>query len=238
MEFSAMVILAVDTCLEPGSLALQQRDSAPEVVPLPPGWRSTTVQEELALLLGRHGLTTRDISGYGVTAGPGSFTGVRIGLTVVKALAEVHHKPIVPVSTLELLVVAAREANRINPPPALASILDARRGQIFGAVYQAGDDGLKPILEATVCSLQAFLEQIKATGLRNLRFCGTDFVPFLAAIEKAGWDSTALWCVSPHLAGVLAQIATSRLRKGLGVSSLAVDASYVRASDAELFWKE
>ncbi|MBI1956012.1 MAG: tRNA (adenosine(37)-N6)-threonylcarbamoyltransferase complex dimerization subunit type 1 TsaB [Acidobacteria bacterium] len=233
-----MVILAVDTCLEPGSLALQQPDSPPEVVPLPPGWRSTTVQEALALLLARHGLTTQDFDGYGVTTGPGSFTGVRIGLTVVKALAEVHHKPIVPVSTLETLAVAAREANPGNPSVVLAPILDARRGQIFGAVYQADADGLRPIMEARVCSLRSFLEQVRAIEFPDLRFCGTNFAPFLAEIEKAGWDATAVLQISPSLAGVLAQITMAKLKKGLGVSVLAVDANYVRASDAELFWKE
>ena len=233
-----MVILAVDTCLEPGSLALQEEDSPPEVVPLPPGWRSTTVQEAMALLLARHGLTTRDIAGYGVTTGPGSFTGVRIGLTVVKALAEVHNKPIVAVSTLEMLAAAVREANPGNPSAALAPILDARRGQIFGAVYQAEDDGFQPIVEARVCSLRSFLEQIRGRELPDLRFCGTNLAPFLAEIEEAGWDAAAVLRVSPSLAGVLAQITVARLNKGLGVSALAVDANYVRASDAELFWKE
>lgn len=233
-----MVVLAVDTCLEPGSLALQQPDAPPEVVPLPPGWRSMTIQHELALLLARHGLTTHDLDGYGVTMGPGSFTGVRLGLTVVKALAEVHDRRIVPLSTLELLAVAAQETNPVNPSPVLVPILDARRGQIFGAVYQADSKGLHSIRGATVCALRTFLEQVKATGLPDVRFCAPDFVPFLAEIENAGWDSTALLPVSACLAGVLARITVANLKKGLGVSALSVDASYVRASDAELFWKE
>ena len=287
-----MLVLAVDTCLEPGSLALL-REGGPslaeaseggelETVPLPPGWRSTALHEEILRLLARHGWSTKDIAGYGVTTGPGSFTGVRLGLTAVKGLAEVHGKPIFPVSTLEVLAAAAvanpgrdRERAVTNPSrdregavaddsdkwtatsdepklpaagslvtghsslvTAFAPVLDARRGQIFGAVYQVEGDEFRPLLEATVCALRTFLARIQAAGLQEVRFCGTDLAPFLPEIEQAGWAAGSAIPVSPHLAGVLAQIALRRLQKGLGVSVLAADANYVRASDAELFWKE
>jgi len=121
---------------------------------------------------------------------------------------------------------------------AFAPVLDARRGQIFGAVYQVERDEFRPVIAETVCALRSFLERIQAAGLKEVRFCGTDLAPFLPEIEQAGWAAGSVLPVSPHLAGVLAQIALRRLRKGLGVSVLAADANYIRASDAELFWKE
>jgi len=276
-----MIVLAVDTCLEPGSVALLREGGPsyakasegvePEVVPLPPGWRSTALHEEILRLLAQHKLSTAEIDLYAVTAGPGAFTGVRLGLTAVKGLAEVHDKPVVAVSTLEALAAAAvvhpsRDRKRAvakdsdkwqvtsdkseEPPEgslvtrhsslvtAFAPVLDARRGQVFGAVYQNADEGLRPVLPETVCALPSFLEQVQAAGLKEVRFCATDWTPFLADMERAGWSSDSLIQVSPLLAGIVAQMAVVRFQQGRGIAALTADANYVRASDAELFWKE
>src|SRR3990172_1829154 len=104
----AMNLLAVDTSSGPGSLALARDDGWCEMISLPGEWKSTTLHAEIARLLDRHSLKSRDLDGYAVANGPGTFTGLRIGLTAVKALAEVHGKPIVTISTLEVLAAAAR----------------------------------------------------------------------------------------------------------------------------------
>jgi tRNA threonylcarbamoyladenosine biosynthesis protein TsaB len=255
-----MNILAVDTCLEPGSLALSWEDAStsddsregrePDVVALPPGWRSVALHEEVRHLLARHGLTTANIDLYAVTAGPGAFTGVRLGLTAVKGLAEVHGKPIIPVSTLEALAVSAcasqaRHSSRLTCHGSLAPVLDARRGQVFAAIYKLApteSDCLLPIFPESVCSLRSFLVQIKASGVgmekEKLRFCVTDDALLLPAIEEFGWVQGSLIIVSPQLAGIVARVAAARFRQGKGIGALAADANYVRASDAELFWKE
>jgi len=265
-----MNIFAVDTCLDPGSLALSRQDasssgggraiSEPELVALPPGWRSVALHEEIRQLLARHGLTTANLDLFAVTAGPGAFTGVRLGLTAVKGLAEVHDRPIIPVSTLEALAFSALGGIALDPAlsPArhsplvtrhclLAPILDARRGQIFGAVYtteerSAGGAGFHPLIPDSVCSLRSFLKQIQDSGIgigpQHLRFCVTDEAPFLSAIEELGWTAGSLIRVSPQLAGAVARMAVTRFRQGKGIGALAADANYVRASDAELFWKE
>jgi tRNA threonylcarbamoyladenosine biosynthesis protein TsaB len=182
-------------------------------------------------------VSIHDVAGYGVTTGPGAFTAVRVGLTAVKALAEVEEKPVVPVSTLELIAAAGLAAGAAQPHAVLVPILDARRGQVFGAVYQAGGDGFRPLLPETVSSLSSFLEQVRTLAGSNVSFCGTDLDRFVPDIEKAGWGQGTLIRVSASLAGVLATIAAARLRQGFGVPALSVDANYVRASDAELFWK-
>ena len=282
-----MNVLAVDTCLEPGSLALISEDvpssgdgcaaGEPEVVALPPGWRSVALHEEIRQLLARHGLTTANIDLYAVTAGPGAFTGVRLGLTAVKGLAEVHDKPIIPVSTLEALASSAvypsrdrKGAGTGNNPrgeatsgpdqeptteslvtrhsslvTVFAPVLDARRGQIFGAVYATeGPSGegadFHALIPDSVCSLRSFLNQVKAAGLttETLKFCVTDEALLLPAIEEFGWTADSLVRVSPQLAGTVARMAAARFRQGKGIGALAADANYVRASDAELFWKE
>jgi len=299
---SRMNVLAVDTCLQPGSVALLRADdSLPaaregwelEVVPLPPGWRSVALHTEIERLLARHNLATADLHLYGVTAGPGAFTGVRLGLTAVKGLAEAHGKPVVPVSTLEALAakssdewpvtsdendkssdkwrVTSDEKHRTTASSLvtrndilmsfrsslvtfLAPLLDARRGQVFAAVYQTETTEIKDaegtermettqlrlVISETVCSLRSFLAQVEAAGLKDVRFCLADeaLLLELQAMKGTAWGSGSLVRVSPHLAGTVAQMAVARFRRGQGMAALAADANYIRASDAELFWKE
>src|ERR1035437_4985275 len=102
-----MLVFAVDTCTEESSIALASDGKPLSSVALPPGWRSASLHGEIAALLERHGVRTGDIDLYAVTNGPGSFTGVRLGLAAVKGMAEIHGKPVVPVSTLEAIAAAA-----------------------------------------------------------------------------------------------------------------------------------
>lgn len=233
-----MMVLAVDTSSEHGSLALARDSGLLEEVALPPGRYSTTLHAEIAALLSRSGLAIQDIFGYAVTTGPGPFTGVRLGVTAVKGLAEAQGRPVVAVSTLQTIAVQALSAIHPASPCTLAPIFDAHRGQIFGAVFRAAQDGLQPLIKEMVGSLGSFLAQIRTAGIEAIQFCGPDLDRFALELEQAGWSSAAMVRISPHVAATLAQIAVERFRKGQGVPPGAVDANYVRPSDAELFWKE
>ncbi len=244
-----MILLAVDTSSDQGSLALAQENELLELIPLPPKRHSVTLHGEIVHLLERHGLATRDIQGFGVVAGPGSFTGVRVGLAAVKGLAEVNEKPVVAVSSLETLAVAAyaqfsQHSPAIRSGRALTPILDARRGQVFGTAYRSAAFGaaqegecFQPLVKEMVCSLKSFLERMHEAGIEEPVFCGTELDHYGPEIEKAGWRLSPRIVVSPFLAASLAQIAAERLRKGLGTSAGGVEANYVRSSDAELFFK-
>ena len=247
-----MVVLAVDTSTEQGSLALAREDELLEMTALPSSRHSATLHGEIVHLLERHGLATHNIQGFAVAAGPGSFTGVRVGLTTVKGLAEVHQKPVVAVSTLETLAMAAYaqfagHTPAMNDGRVLLPLLDARRGQVFGAAYRTAvfrkaahpqeGECFQPLVKEMVCSLNSFLERVKEAGIEEPVFCGTDLDRYAPEIEKAGWGLTPRVVVSPLLAVPLAQIAAGRLRKGLGSAACDVNANYVRSSDAELFFK-
>lgn len=232
-----MNLLAVDTCSGPGSLALARDDGWCEMISLSGEWKSTTLHGEIVRLLEGQGLRSRDLDGYAVTNGPGTFTGLRIGLTAVKALAEVHSKPIVTISTLEVLAACARDTLPPSYAGTLASLLDARRGQIFGALFRPKEAVLAPVLADRVCSLKVFLESVRQTGYEEVRFCAVDFNPFVGEIRAAGWNDATHLVVSPRLAGTLARMGLARIRLGQGLAAAAAKANYVRASDAEIFWK-
>lgn len=186
-------------------------------------------------VLGKAGVRMNEVSGYAVAAGPGSFTGVRVGLTSVKAWAERYGKPVAAVSRLEAF---AAQASR--PSHYVAAFVDAKRGQLFGAVYRHGGSVLARIGEEMVIAPAKFVE----TAVE------------LAKEEKFTWVSPdagllvgeGVWRererlgesieqVSATLAGILGRVGLRRLREGKTTDALGLDANYVRRSDAEIFWK-
>ena len=236
-----MIVLAVDTSSEQGSLALARDDGWCETVALPGEWKSATLHAGMVRLLGRVDLKSGVLDGYAVANGPGTFTGLRIGLTAVKALAEVHGKPIVTISTLEVLAAAGRETLPTSFAGEIAALIDARRGQIFGALFriESGAEGatLGPVIPDCVCPLKTFLARVRAADGGDVRVCATEWILFSNELTAAGWKETSRLTVAPMLAGTLARMGIERLKQGLGLTAEAAEANYVRASDAELFWK-
>ena len=109
------------------------------------------VYSEIESLLADHGYRLPDVDIWAPASGPGSFTGVRIGLTAAKALAEVTGRPAVPISNLEALAFAGSGDLR-------AAVMDARRGQVFTALYDAA---VSPILEPSVETWPEFLIRLE-----------------------------------------------------------------------------
>jgi tRNA threonylcarbamoyladenosine biosynthesis protein TsaB len=176
-----------------------------------------------------------DVDLFAVAAGPGSFTGVRVGLTTVKAWAEVYGKPIAAVSRLEAIALQAMEGTKYA-----AAWADARRGQVFGALYQCGDDGLHRIADEMVIAPARFIETVaELSAGQRISWATTDPACLLDTDEWCAREkfNEALEVVSPHLAQAIARIGVKQWKKGQVVDALALDANYVRRSDAELLWK-
>jgi tRNA threonylcarbamoyladenosine biosynthesis protein TsaB len=213
------VILAIDTTHEFGSIALLDRGAVleEELMRAPDGF-GHVLYEHLERMLDRHGVRVQEIDCFAAAAGPGSFTGVRVGLACVKGLAEAVGKPVAAVSNLQAL--AAFGASAIRAP-----LLDARRGEIYGGLYDAG---LNCIAPERVMNLAGWLLTLPA----EVEFVSTDFSLFAL---PAGARMTTAPCA---LASAIARIAADRLQRGTVVDPSDVDANYVRRSDAELLWKE
>ena len=237
-----MNILALETCAEQGSIALLLNDRLTEARILPTGWNSSTIHGEIFRLLEVHGVATRDMDGFAVTNGPGSFTGVRVGLGVAKAFAEVHQKPILAVSTLMAIAASAYESLSSPRPEILIPILDARRGQVFSTVFRVSGESWSHLTDEAVLSPASALDLIPSAiseePQERVAFCGVDLTPYARIIEASKWNNALQVESSPMLAGIVSNIALQLLRDGKGFSSETADANYVRRSDAELFWKE
>src|SRR5450755_1422178 len=131
-----MLFLAVDTSGRNGSVALARGGRSVldvlDVVRLDGGAFSAQLVPQIALLLEKHKYTKSDLGALVVASGPGSFTGLRVGLAAIKALGEALQKPIVAVSLLEVVACSSSAKGRVR------AILDAGRGDVFVGDYEVG----------------------------------------------------------------------------------------------------
>jgi tRNA threonylcarbamoyladenosine biosynthesis protein TsaB len=185
------------------------------------------------------GLTLSQLDGYAVCAGPGSFTGLRVGLTTVKAWAELYGMPIAAVSRLH--GIATSGPDDMTPDQSfVASIIDARREQVFAALYQRTGLRLAICGEEAVVGLEDFIARVKTTAVAGRAMWRTPDPQILGASPR--WQELqaaghTLHPTLPPFALQLGSIALQKFHAGQVVSSLELDANYVRRSDAEVFWK-
>jgi len=219
-------ILSVDTTHEFGSLALWRAGELVDEVPLhsPEGY-GHVLYGHLARLLERHGVRVGEVDCFAAASGPGSFTGVRVGLACVKGLAEACGRPVVAVSNLRAIASFGTLARR-------AALLDARRGEIYGAVYDAAGAVLAP---ETVAPFPAWIAGL-AEG--EIEFLSPNVEPFRAALAATRFATAPLTPVPRALAAAIGRIAVDQFRAGCTADAAAIDANYVRHSDAELLWKD
>ena len=197
-----MILLAIDTSGKEGSIALARapadaRNSADlailDLVPLEGGTFSAQLIPQIAGLLAKHGLGKDDIGAFVVASGPGSFTGLRVGLAAIKALAEILGKPIAAVSRLEALARAAGVRGTV------LAALDAGRGEVYAGVYEV-DETMQMRAERLVTSAELFPEAAgqvivtpeaklaEAAGVAGLQVKQVD-LPRSDAIARLGWES-------------------------------------------------
>lgn len=234
IESLDMLILAVDTSTQSGSLAvLRGNRVVGELAVRGDEPYSSTMFRHLEFLLRELGLHLRQFELFAVAAGPGSFTGLRVGLTAVKGWAEVYGKPIAAVSVLEAIAAQARAGESLLVP-----VLDARRGQIFAGLYERGDGRLLRRGDEVVMPAGEFLESLRGqTG--DARPCFVSPAPEVLAqpLDQSVFRGSPVETVSIVLASVIGQLGLARANRGELSDALSLNANYVRRSDAEILWK-
>ena len=231
-----MIVLAIDTCDARGSVAVLRDAGVLKVVPHESQedystWLLPAVEECLA----GGGLKMEDVDAYAAAAGPGSFTGVRVGLTAVKAWAEVYGKRIAAVSRLQAL---AAEAS--GETPWVGAFFNAQRGQVFGAMYLRNGKALARSGDEMVIAPGKFLETV-AESAKGDRVSWVSMDADCLIGEDAWKDREArgetVESVSSVRAPTIGQLGMEAVKEGRFTDPLALDANYVRRSDAEIFWK-
>jgi tRNA threonylcarbamoyladenosine biosynthesis protein TsaB len=220
-----MLTLAVDTTSNFGSIALADENGVREELLLhaPEGF-SNVLFGELEGLLARNSVTLPEIDLFAGASGPGSFTGVRVGLSAIKGLAEVLSKPVVAVSNLRALA----EFGQSN---ARATVIDARRGEVYAALY---DGGGKPIVPEVVLPFDKFLTLLPDA---EIEWVSPDFDAFLPALAGTRFACYPVITAPRAIAAAIARLAIRRAAEGLAQDPAAIEANYVRRSDAELLYR-
>jgi tRNA threonylcarbamoyladenosine biosynthesis protein TsaB len=230
-----MQVIAVDTCDSRGSVAVvRNAEVLTQVNHESAEDYSVWLLPAVNAALQEAGVTLREVEGYAVSAGPGSFTGVRAGLTTVKAWAEVYGKPIAAVSRLEAIAALAW-----NGTPFAAACADARRSQVFGAVYRRTGGVLERIGDEMVIAPGKFVDLVAGVaGAERVSWASTDPGILVGAEEWCPREKLdeRLESVSPFLAVAIGRIGMAQIKLGHVADALTLDANYVRRTDAELHW--
>jgi len=229
-------LLSLDTCDARGSIALlRDGETLGELAHPATEEYSSWLIPAVNHVLSQHNLSHAELEGYAVASGPGSFTGVRVGLTTAKAWAEVFSRPIFAVSRLKVLANLAPGQSRY-----VAAFLDARRKQIFAGLFQRTSGQWELLGDESVIDPTEFFERVLAT-VGNAPFSWLTLDPELLA-ENPFWGShgrkdASIVAVTPPLASAIGRYAFANLLQE-GTDALALDANYVRRSDAEIFGKK
>jgi tRNA threonylcarbamoyladenosine biosynthesis protein TsaB len=221
-----VLLLMTDTSGRNGNVALARAPQAGktdevrilESVPLAGGTFSAQLVPQIAALLEKHGLSKSQIDAFIVVSGPGSFTGLRVGLAAIKGLAEILHKPIVPVSFLEVVARAAGTEGRV------VALLDAGRGQLYFGEYEISGARAQFIQEHLI-TRDALPDLSRTVAI------STPDAALASVSRDAGLRTFELKSIPPEMIAILGW---SKLRNKEIVSPEQLDANYVRRSD-EIF---
>jgi tRNA threonylcarbamoyladenosine biosynthesis protein TsaB len=222
-----MLLLVLDTSGRNGSLALacaaegKSEVEVVEAVPLAGGTFSAQLVPQIAALLAKHGYTKSDIGAFAVVSGPGSFTGLRVGLAAIKALAEVLQKPIAAVSLLE----AAAWSNRVQGR--VLAILDAGRSEIYVGDYELAGE-LPSMHSERLLTREEVLTEARG-GAKQIVTPDAGLADVLRA--------TGVPCeqIAYPNSEVIARLGWRHIRQGRTVRPEDLEANYIRRSDAEIF---
>ncbi len=233
-----MLIIAIDTSGKSAGVSLAEGDAqsfrAIESSAISGGTFSAQLVPTVAELLRKHGFAAKDLGGFAVVSGPGSFTGLRIGLSAIKGLAEVLQKPIATVSLLEAVASLPNVASSLNLTSSsmshnnVASVLDASRGEFFLGLYAFAGDGTGKMQHEALCSQAELLDEIQSDTQPAVITCDESVARVLSTLhiphEVAARPDSAL----------IAQLGLRKLLTGQTTPVESLDANYLRRSDAEV----
>ena len=221
-----MLLLAVDTSGKNGSLGLARVTAGGpslevvEEIALAGGTFSTQLVPQIAALLEKHGSGKDDIAGFAVVSGPGSFTGLRVGLAAIKALAEILSTPIAAVSLLEAVAQSGAGQRQVF------SVLDAGRSDFYVGDYALGPP-VRMYRERLMTREEFFAES------KN-QLVVTPDARIADAVRNAGFRAEQ---VAYPRSAEIARLAWERIQRGETVLPENLEANYMRHSDAEIFSK-
>ena len=212
-----MRILAADTSSNWGSLCIVEDGEILGLVSLTGALQhSQSLFQSLDFLLAHVPLKLSDVDIFAAARGPGSFTGLRIGLAAMEGFAAANNRRGVGVSTLEALAWKAPVSDGWVAP-----VIDARRGEIYGALYRKQNNTFT--LEAPPAAMEP-AQWFASLPALAIHFCGDGAKRYKNLIDRSGWSVLGM---DSYLAPSVAELAT-------GSTAGPLEPLYVRRTDAEI----
>jgi tRNA threonylcarbamoyladenosine biosynthesis protein TsaB len=225
-----MVVLALDTATRQGSAALLMDETCDVTVGDPVRTHGERLPRELTALLDARGLTLQDVDLFAIVSGPGSFTGLRVGMAAIQGLALVTGRPVVPVPTLDAMAEGVNlqvpEFRGSEVPEVVIPCLDGQRNDVFFAAWR----GAERLIEPSVGTAYDLVRSVRDAEI------GAPAVIVGIGLERhaevIGQLGIPMAPISRSLAEAAARIAARR--PDLATSPHALRPLYVRRPDAEL----
>ncbi len=224
-----MLVFGIDTCCMAATAALMNdKIMVAQTVINQNKTHSQIMMPQIEQMFKAAEVEPTEVDAFAAAVGPGSFTGVRIGVATAKALAQAADKPCIAVSTLEALAFSSKYFEGIISP-----ILDARRNQVYNALF-CGGRTLTRITDDRVLALDELLAELKERGEKIL-FMGDATLVFAEEIKSALGDLAyfAPKVSNLNLAGAVAEIGLDKLKKGEITEYGKLIPEYIRLSQAE-----
>jgi tRNA threonylcarbamoyladenosine biosynthesis protein TsaB len=223
-----MLILAVDTTTPSGSVALLRDAELLGEFDLESfSTHSARLLRSVDFLVRAAGLDIQAVDAYAVAVGPGSFTGIRIGLSVVKSLAFASGKPVAEVSTLEAL------ASKIAVPPVRLAcpVLDAKRGEVYAALFELRASRLVEVIPQGAYDPDAFFSRLPAHRVTS--FIGNGLALYGEKLQAYVRDKARFQRRSLFIAAEVGRLGHRLLLEGKGLPAGKLEPVYFRKSQAE-----
>ncbi len=225
-----MLVFGIDTCSSAATAAISDNTKMVAQTVVNMGrTHSQIMMPQIEEMFKTVGIDPGDIDAYAAAVGPGSFTGVRIGVATAKGLAQAVNKPCIAVSTLEALAYSSKIFDGIAAP-----ILDARRDQVYNALFDCKSGEMHRLSCDRALALSDLLEELKGLD-RNVIFMGDGVFVFEEEIRKAlgGKAYFAPKTTVMNLGGAVAEIGLEKLKSGDVLHYSKLVPSYIRLSQAE-----
>jgi tRNA threonylcarbamoyladenosine biosynthesis protein TsaB len=223
-----MLILAVDTTTPWGSTALLEGERvAAEFSVESPATHSARLMRTVDCLLAAAGRSIKDVEAFAAAAGPGSFTGIRIGLSAVKSLALASGRPAVGVSTLEALALkgAAFQARLVAP------MLDAKKNELYAALFEVSGKDRRELLPQAAYDPDAFFSRLPSG--RVIHFVGNGVRLYERKLVSYMRDKARFLDRSDFLAAEVGRLGYRKILAGDFTDAAGLEPIYLRKSQAE-----
>lgn len=222
-----MIILSLDSSAIVASVALCDSERLLAEYTLNNGnTHSETLLPMIETVLKHFGITIDEVELFAASAGPGSFTGVRIGAATLKGIAFGKNKPCVAVSTLEAIAENAKAVKGLICP-----VMNARRSQVYTSLFTSDGEKLERLMPDSALSI-AELDELLSKHGAPVTFCGDGYDITVNALEKTVY-SPLPDRLRHQSAYSVAQVALRKFAAGEYTTDSALTVTYLRPSQAE-----